>query len=169
MEGVGEVPIVLTTTPARTGTNAGGIERDGAGAIVLATLGVAFDPAAADFAVESAIESRRLLIVANVLPFEPLLLSRMLGYAGESGDPPDLAAAIRAPAERAYALGLGVERVRIRTPHRIDALLELVAERAAALLVFGPDPCRLRKRLFRNACRAVRERAPCLVWTNEPA
>src|ERR1700752_319962 len=89
-----------------------------------------------------------------------------LGYSNVLGDPPDLAASPRAPAVRAYALGAQVERVRIRTPHRIDALLEFVAERDAALLVFGPDRGKLSKRLHRKACRAVRDKAPCLVWTN---
>jgi hypothetical protein len=131
-------------------------------------MGVEFDPNAADFAVEAAIESGLALIVANVMALEVVPISTMLGYSGVLGDPPELAAALKAPAARAYALGVAVERVRIRTPHRIDALLEFVSERDASLLVFGPDPRRLRRRLHRKACRAVRDRAQCLVWTNDP-
>ena len=133
----------------------------------MATLGVPFDAEATSFAVETAVESGRLLIIANVLVLEATPVSLMIGYSGVLGDPPELAAALRVPAERARALGVQVERIRIRTPHRVDALLEFVSERAVALLVFGPDPCRLRSRLHRKACRALRDRAPCLVWTNE--
>jgi hypothetical protein len=128
---------------------------------------VPFEEPAIDFAVENAAESRRLLIVVNVLALELMRMSLTLGYSGVLGDPPALAAAIQIPAQRAQALGVGVERVRIRTPHCIDALLEFVSERRAALLVFGPDPRKLRKRPYRKACRTVRERAPCLVWIND--
>ena len=148
-------------------SDSGALGQGGAGPIVLATLGVAFDAHAEDFAIETAVESGRLLIVANVLVLEAIPMSMMLGYSGVLEDPPELAAALRAPAERAHALGVRVERVRIRTPHRIDALLEFVAERDAALLVFGPDPRQLRRRLHRKVCQAVRDRATCLVWTNE--
>jgi Universal stress protein family len=144
------------------------LRRDGIGPIILATMGVEFDPTAADFAVDAAVESGLLLIVANVLILEATPVSLLLGYSNVLGDPPDLAASLRAPAVRAYALGAQVERVRIRTPHRVAALLEFVAERNAALLVFGPDPRKLPRRLYRKACKAVRDRAPCLVWTNEP-
>jgi hypothetical protein len=137
------------------------------GPIILATMGVEFDASAADFAVDAALESGLLLIVANVLALEAMPMSLLLGYTNILGDPPALAASLRAPAVRAYALGVQVERVRIRTPHRIAALLEFVAERHAALLVFGPDRHKLSKRLHRKACKAVRDRAPCLVWTND--
>lgn len=145
------------------------LRRGGAGPIVLATMGVEFDSHAADFAVDSAVESGVLLIVANVIALEATPMSLLLGYSNVLGDPPELAASLRAPAVRAYALGVHVERVRIRTPHRIDALLEFVGERDAALLVFGPDRRKLPKRLYRKACKAVRDRAPCLVWTNDSA
>jgi hypothetical protein len=46
----------------------------------------------------------------------------------------------------------------------VDALLEVVAEREPALLVFGPDRAQLSRRRYRKAERAVRERVSCLVW-----
>jgi hypothetical protein len=60
-----------------------------------------------------------------------------------------------------------VERLRVCSPHPVDALLEVAAERNPAILVFGPDPTQLRPRQYRKAERAVRERAACLVWTAE--
>ncbi len=52
----------------------------------------------------------------------------------------------------------------MRTRHAVRALLEIVSERDAGLLVFGPD-LKLTGRLrFRWAARRVRREAPCLVW-----
>jgi hypothetical protein len=50
------------------------------------------------------------------------------------------------------------------SPHPIDALLELVAEREPGLLVFGPGCSRLSRRRYRKAAEAVRDGAPRLVW-----
>ena len=44
------------------------------------------------------------------------------------------------------------------------ALLELVRERGAGLLVFGPDPRQMKARAYERAVRAIREGADCLVW-----
>jgi hypothetical protein len=46
----------------------------------------------------------------------------------------------------------------------VEALLELTAERAPSVLVFGPDQNRIRRRVYRKAAKAIRERAACLVW-----
>jgi hypothetical protein len=69
------------------------------------------------------------------------------------------------PAELAQSLAVRVERLRVCSPHPIDALLEVAAERNPAILVFGPDRGHLPSRRYRRAERAVRERASCLVWT----
>jgi hypothetical protein len=80
-------------------------------------------------------------------------------------DPPDVAAALRAPAERAHMLGVQVERLLVRSPRPIAALIQLTNERRPGLLVLGPEPGRLSKRFFRRARRAVREKTDCLVWS----
>jgi hypothetical protein len=67
----------------------------------------------------------------------------------------------------ARSLGIPVERLRVRSPRPVAALLELVAERRPGLLVLGPDRTKLRKRVYRKAARAVREHAACLVWLPE--
>jgi hypothetical protein len=46
----------------------------------------------------------------------------------------------------------------------VTALLELVQERDAGLLVFGPDLNRIGRLSFRRAARRVRRDAGCLVW-----
>ena len=133
---------------------------------MLATLEVPFDPAAAAFAVDAAVECGQPLIVANVveIPLGPMCL--ILGY-GALDPPEEEAARLRAPAELAHSLGVEVERLRVKSPHPLDALLELVAERRPGLLVFGPDRSQLKPRAFRRVAKRIRERAACLVWLSD--
>jgi hypothetical protein len=131
--------------------------------VLLATMEVPFDEAAAAFAVDAAVECGQQLIVANVveIPLGPMCV--MMGY-GSLEPREDEAAKFRAPAELAHAFGVEVERLRVRSPHPTDALLDLVAERRPGLLVFGPDRSLLKPRTFRKVAKKIRERASCLVW-----
>lgn len=133
---------------------------------MLATLEVGFDPVAAEFAVDAAVEAGQPLVVANIveMPLGPMCV--MMGY-GALDPPDDDAARLRAPAELAHALGVQVERLRVRSPHPLDALLDLVAERRPGLLVFGPDRLRLKPRLYRRAVKRIRAGVGCLVWFPE--
>ncbi|MDQ3895042.1 MAG: universal stress protein [Actinomycetota bacterium] len=131
--------------------------------VLLATLGVPFEPAACEFAVDTAVELGEPLIVAVVVELPPLAMSVNLGY-DQLEDSPAEAEAFRAPAALASSLGVRVERLRVKSPRPLEALLELTAERAPSVLVFGPDRTRLRGRRYRKAERAIRERAACLVW-----
>jgi nucleotide-binding universal stress UspA family protein len=131
--------------------------------VLLATLGVPFDPAASAVAVDAAVETGQTLIVANVVELPPLAMSVRLGY-DQLEDTPELAEALRAPAELARSLGVRVERLRVRSPRPVTALVELADERKPGLLVFGPDRAKLGRRSYRKAAKAVRERLSCLVW-----
>lgn len=134
--------------------------------VVLATLDVPFDETAAAFAVDAAVECGQKLIVANVveIPLGPLCLN--MGYGPV--EPDDVVqASLKAPAELAHELGVEVERLRIRSPHPIGALLELVVERKPGLLVFGPDRTQLKPRAFRRVAKKIRERTACLVWLSD--
>jgi hypothetical protein len=132
--------------------------------VLLATLGVPFDEAAAAIAVDSAVEAGRPLIVANLTRLEPLGLSLILGYDALEEFDPEVTASVRRPAQLARSLGVEVERLRVRSPRPVEALLDLVAERSPGMLVFGPDRRRLSRRRYRTAARTVVERAGCLVW-----
>ena len=132
--------------------------------VVLATLGVPFDEEAAIFAVDSAVESGSSLIVVNVTQLQPLSLSVRMGYDALEEFTPEVSESVRRPAELARSLGVPVERLRIRTPRPTRALLDLVAERRAGLLVFGPDRTRLPKHRYRYAVRKIRAATDCLVW-----
>lgn len=138
------------------------LQLSGARPICLVTLDVPFAPDATSLAVETAVESGQALIVMNVAEVPMLPVSTMLGY--EYVGTPELDAALRAPAELAFSLGVSVERLRVCSPHPVSAMLEVISEREPGLIVFGPDQTRLRRRLYRKAAKAVREQAPCLVW-----
>jgi nucleotide-binding universal stress UspA family protein len=131
--------------------------------VLLATLGVPFDPAASTFAVDAAVESGEPLLVVNVVELPPLGMSVAMGY-DQLPDSPEQEEALRAPAALAASLGVPVERLRVKSPRPVEALVQVAAERAPGLLVFGPDRDRLKPRAYRKAARAVRERAACLVW-----
>ena len=136
--------------------------RTGSRPVLLATLDVPFDEEATAFAVDAAVESGQPLIVANCVELPPLPLSVVLGY--DHIEDPEDTAAIRAPAELAHAFGVQVELLRVKSVRPVTALLDLVAERAPGLLVFGPDRSRLGRRAYRSAAKAVRDKAGCLVW-----
>lgn len=133
---------------------------------MLATLGVPFDLDAASYAVDTAVELGQLLIVANVTQLEPLPLSLRLGYDALEEFTPEVTASVKRPAELASSLGIRVERIRVRSPRPIRALLQLVTERGVGLLVFGPDRTRMSPRSYRRAVEALREGAECLVWVS---
>lgn len=137
--------------------------RDHRQPVILVTLGVPFDPVASAFAVDSAVESGQPLVVVNVVELPPLGMSVAMRY-DQLPEPPEDERTLRAPAELAHALGVEVERLRVKSPRPVAAVLELAAERSPGLLVFGPDRSRLRGRAYRKAARAIRERAACLVW-----
>jgi Universal stress protein family len=134
--------------------------------VLLATMEVPFDETAAAFAVESALECGQPLVVANVvqIPLGPLCLG--MGYGSIEPTEAD-AAKLRAPAELASSLGVASERLRVLSPHPVDALLALTAERRPGLLVFGPDRARLARRAYRKAAKRIADRAACLVWLPE--
>jgi len=130
--------------------------------VLLATLDVPYADEAVAFAVDSAVENGQPLVLVNVAEVLPTAYS-LLGYGYVERD--DLQDALRKPVELATSLAVAVERLRVCSPHPVDALLEVVAEREPGLLVFGPDRGHLPRRRYRKAERAVRERAPCLVWS----
>jgi nucleotide-binding universal stress UspA family protein len=103
---------------------------------------VASDHRASEFAVDAAVEGGQPLIVANVVVLPPLPMSVRLGY-DHLDDPPDIESALRAPVELANSLGVHVERLLVRSPRPISALLPRTAERRPGLLVLGADPARL--------------------------
>ena len=130
--------------------------------MLLATLGVPFDPDGLAFALDAAVESGLPLVVANVVELAPLPLSVLLGY--DQLDRPEVTRALSALTEQATSLGVEVERLRVRSPRPIAALLELVADVGPGILVFGPDRTCLRRRRYAKATKAIRESCGCLFW-----
>jgi Universal stress protein family len=148
----------------RDPTTHAGVDAGGARPVMLATLGVPFVEAAVAVAVDGAVETGQPLIVVNVTRLEPLSLSLVMGYDALEEFTPEVSASTRRPAEIAAGFGLEVERLRVRSPRPITALVELIRERGPGLLVFGPDPHRISRRRFRKAVSTLRATANCLVW-----
>lgn len=134
---------------------------------MLATLGVPLEQTATIFAIDSAVEEGRSLILVNVTRLEPLSLSVRLGYDALEELTPEVTVSLRRAVGLARSLGLHVERLRIRSPRPITALLELVTERGPGVLVFGPDKAALGIRSYRRSVRKIRDANPCFVWTAE--
>ncbi len=132
--------------------------------VVLATLSVRVEPSAERMALESALEARSELILANLLPLRPFPMTAILAPDYMTLPHEEDLDAVRATAKRAAELGIRTQLLRISTPRPIEALIELCRERRAGLLVFGPDLRRTPRLRFRLAARRVRQRAPCLVW-----
>jgi len=137
--------------------------------VLLATMGVPLDEEASVFAVDTAVESGQRLLVVNVTTLEPLRMSITLGYDTLPELTPEVSASLRRSAELARSLGVHVERLRVRSPRPVQALLDLVADVRPGVLVFGPDRKALRGRRYRKALRAVREKVTCLVWVPHDA
>ena len=130
--------------------------------VMLVTFDVPFAPGAAELAVDAAVEAGQALIVVNAARIElgPISLAMKYEYVGTQ----EVEDALRAPAALARSLAVEVERLRLCSPRPIEALLELVAERAPGLLVVGPDRERLKRRRYMKLTKRIRERAACLVW-----
>ena len=95
---------------------------------------------------------------------EPLPMSLRLGYDALEEFTPEVTESVKRPVELASSLGIRVERIRVRSPRPIRALIQLVTERGVGLLVFGPDRSRMSARSYRRAVDALRDGAVCLVW-----
>jgi hypothetical protein len=133
--------------------------------VVLATMAAPVDPSAEEMAIASALEAGAPLVIANLLELPPYPAALMLVGPGAATLPHEEALdEVRATANRAAALGIRTELLRVSSRRPVRAVLEIMAERDAGLLVFGPDRARTGRRRFRAAARQVRRRAPCLVW-----
>jgi hypothetical protein len=131
--------------------------------VLLATFDVPFDAEATVVAVDAAVEAGQVLIVANVVELPPLPLSLRMGY-DQLEYTSEMEESLQAPVRLAASLGIRVERLRIKSPRPVEALLEVARERRPGLLVFGPDREHLSTRRYSRAARALRENAAFLVW-----
>ena len=133
--------------------------------VVLATLQVRVDPSAERMAIDSALEAGVPLLLVNLIRLPPYVRTLVLVGPEHTTLPheEDLDA-VRATATRAAQLGVKTELLRVRTTHPVNALLEVVRERDAGLVVFGPHLGRVGRMRFRRAARRIRSEAGCLVW-----
>lgn len=138
--------------------------QDGPRPVVLATFSVRIDPRAERMAFESALEVGARLIVANLMMLPPYPTTLMLAREYMTLPHEEDLEAVRATAARAGALGIGTELLRITSRRPLAALVELISERRASLVVLGPDVRRSPRWQIRLAARRVRRQADCLIW-----
>lgn len=133
--------------------------------VVLATLAVRVHPSAERMAIDSAVEAGVPLLIVNLIPLPPYPRTIVLAGAEATTFPheEDLDE-VRATAGRAAELGVRTELLRVRTRHAVTALLQILQERDAGLLVFGPHLGMVGRIRFRRTARRVRREADCLVW-----
>jgi nucleotide-binding universal stress UspA family protein len=134
------------------------------GPVLLATLDVPFSGDAIAFAIDAAVENGRPLLVVNVAAVL-LTPATLVGYGYIERD--DLQAELAKPAELARSMAVRVERLRVCSPHPVDALLHVVEARKPAVVVFGPDRSHLRRRAYARARRQLSRRVTCLFWAPE--
>jgi hypothetical protein len=133
--------------------------------VVLATLAVRVHPSAERMAIDSAIEAGVPLVIVNLIPLPPYPRTLMLVGPEATTLPHEEALdELRATAQRAADLGVKTELLRVRTRHAVKALLEILHERDAGLLVFGPHLGMVGRFRFRRTASRVRREADCLVW-----
>jgi hypothetical protein len=152
--------VVLGTRRARTSADIPHVT--GSRPVMLVTFDVPFAPEATALAIDAAVESGQRLIIVNAaeIALGPISLAMKYEYVGTQ----EVEDALQAPAALALTLAVEVERLRLCSPRPIEALLELVAERAPGLLVVGPDRTRLKRRTYDKLVKRIRARAACLVW-----
>ena len=133
--------------------------------VVLATMSVRVDPTAERMAIDSALEAGVPLVIANVLPLRPYPTTfALVGPEGLNLPHEEDLDAVRATAQRAAAIGIDTKLLRVTTRRPVKAILEVLSDLDAGLLVFGPDLRLTSRRRFQMAARRVRRDAPCLVW-----
>jgi hypothetical protein len=160
------MPTVDRSTLGRAGVDlaAGGDTAVSPRPVVLVTLSVRVDPAAERVAIDAALETGARLLLANLIWLPPhpttLILAREYATLPHEEDLDE----VRATAGRAAALGIPTELLRISSRRPLVALIELVSERQAGLVVLGPDPRRSPRWWRALAARRIRRRVGCLVW-----
>jgi hypothetical protein len=132
--------------------------------VVLATLSVRVDPRAERVAIDSAAEAGVGLILANMLWLPPHPTTLTLAREHATLPHEEDLEAVRETAQRAAAADVPTELLRISSRRPLAALIELLHERRAGLVVLGPDPRRTPRWLLWVAARRVRRQADCLVW-----
>jgi hypothetical protein len=160
--------VTIDRGDASAGVRAPAPRRHG-GPVVLATFASApFGAQAARLAVEAAAEMRSPLIVVQSVEVRT---GRRRARAAAEPLAPRLAAAVRAVRVLAAEFGVDVEALRVSSRRPIGALLGLIADRRAALVVLASDPAALRRfrrptrRQYRRFVAALAGHADCLLWT----
>jgi len=115
--------VKLRDRPAPPGPAPAPVRDSHARPVVLATMAVPIEPDAFRVALGAALESKAALIVVDAveLPLWPQSIATRRADTELEAD----RLCIRETVDQAVALGLTVEHLRVRSPHPVDALLEV--------------------------------------------
>ncbi len=148
-----------------SGIGAASSARDSGRPVVLGTLACPIEPEAERMAFESALHANSTLLVTNVVHLPSYPTALMLAGPGAAILPHEEALEdVRATADRAAALGIPTEHLRVCSKRPVRAMLEVAGDRDAGMIVFGPDRTRIKPRRFERAAKRIRSDAGCLVW-----
>src|SRR5689334_8125752 len=163
-----EMSLTIDRDGARTRADHDQSRRHG-GPVVLATFaGAPLQAAATRLAVESAADMRAPLLVLDAVAVRP---GRRGAVPALRPTGPALAADLQTVSALASEFGVELELARAASLRPAETLVEIVADRRAALVVLATDPAVLRRlrtptrREHRRFVAALTDGAPCLLWT----
>ncbi len=133
--------------------------------VMLLTLNVPLDEAAAEFAIETAAETGAELYICDAIPLE---YRNYVGHVARQYAEQLNRRYLDAVAVQARDRGVRTTQLAFHNPKPVKAAIEVARAERVGLLVFGPDRRRLGRWTFRRATKRLREEATCLVWTSEP-
>ena len=132
--------------------------------VMVLTLNVPFEDEAVDFAIESAAETGAELYICDAIPLEYRSYVTHAAHQYAEGINRKY---LNAVARRSVERGVQTKQFAFHNRRPVVTAMQVAREQRIGLLVFGADRKRLGRWSFRRAARRLRERAPCLVWTNE--
>ena len=132
--------------------------------VMLLTIDVPFDRTAADFAIDTAVETGAELYICMAVPIgvgtPGLHVARSFGERITRDDADDVG-------RIAKRLGVRVTQLVFHNPKPVQAALEVIRETGVGLVVFGSDRRQMSRWSFKRIAKRIRRECVCLVWTNE--
>jgi nucleotide-binding universal stress UspA family protein len=132
--------------------------------VMLLTLNVPFDEAAATFAIETAASTGADLWICDAIP---LGFENYVGHAARQYAESLNRKYMQAVAERSRNLGVRTEQLVFHNRRPVAAAITVAHEERVGLLVFGASRKQLGRFTFRRAVGRLQRDAACLVWIPE--
>jgi nucleotide-binding universal stress UspA family protein len=132
--------------------------------VMLLTLNVPFEEPAVEFAIDTAADTGAELYICDAIPLE---YRSYVGHVARSYAEHSNRRYTDAIARRSRERGVRTTQLVFHNPKPIAAAIAVARQERVGLLGFGADRKQLGGWSFRRMAKRIRERASCLVWTNE--